>query len=89
MKKIGEWERSVRFKRYLKGQITERGDGLDMRMMSDLWFCLYKWVDVETSDGARKHWRKSRKYRVQEFHLGHMEFEMSFETFKRTCALPY
>lgn len=40
MKKIGERERSVRFKRYLKGQITERGDGLDMRMMSDVWFCL-------------------------------------------------
>lgn len=39
-KKIGERERSVRFKRYLKGQITEHGDGVDMRMMSDFRFCL-------------------------------------------------
>lgn len=40
-----EMERGDRFKRYLKSQITELGDGLDMGMMNDFWFlvCISGW----------------------------------------------
>lgn len=37
-KTVMEMEGSDRFKEYLKGQITELGDGLDMGAMNDFWF---------------------------------------------------
>lgn len=37
-KTVMEMEGSDRFKEYLKGQITELGDGLDMSVMNDFWF---------------------------------------------------
>lgn len=46
-KTVMEMEGSDRFKEYLKGQITELGDGLDMSVMNDFWFlaCLSDWVE--------------------------------------------
>lgn len=42
-----EMEESNRFKKYLKGQITELGDGLDVGMMNDFWFlaCISGWIE--------------------------------------------
>lgn len=42
-----DMEESDRFKKYLKGQITELGDGLDVGLMNDFWFLA--WMDREDS----------------------------------------
>lgn len=46
-KTVMEMEGSDRFKEYLKGQITELGDGLDMEVMNDFWFlaCISDWME--------------------------------------------
>lgn len=42
---VMEMEGSDRFKEYLKGQITELDDGLDIGVMNDFWFlaCISDW----------------------------------------------
>lgn len=62
-KTVMEMEGSDRFKEYLKGQITELGDGLDMGVMNDFRFLACIVIGWRGQSLSWEAWRKSGKYR--------------------------